>query len=159
MSEKLKDFVIITIEKIKYGIFFRLPIQQVTYNWDTYGEEGGDPIIPRFPHILLNLFSIKRARKHSLNMDACGFRFFEFASPIYFTRKYKSLICLSTNSILSIFSSGYEGYKNTVGGSCESEKTVIKYLENKKVRTIKLRNTKSYNYTYEQVIKELLYST
>ena len=158
MSEKLKDFVIITIEKIKYGIFFRLPIQKVEYHWETYGEDS-DPIIPKFPHILLNLFSIKKARKHSLNMDACGFSFFEFASPVYFSRKCKSLICLNAHSIISINSSGYEGYKNICGGACELEKTVIKYLENKKVCTIKLRNTKSYNYTYEYVIKELLYST
>jgi len=76
MSEKLKDFVIITIEKIKYGIFFRFPIQKVIYNWDSWGSEGGDPIIPKFPHVILNLFSLKKAKLHSLNTDACGFAFF-----------------------------------------------------------------------------------
>lgn len=144
------DNVFIENNGIQNGIFFRSPIQRVMYDWmNLYG-----PHWPNWFHWILNIFLFHKAKEHEKKENAAGFWFYEFALPIYFKRKFRSLEYVSQD--LCISSYGYEGYKEYCSGHCKVEKTkMIFTIGNEKIVKHFVRNNE-YHYTYKHVVQKFI---
>lgn len=150
----MEKFVVIGGDDTKIkGIFFRSPIQSVDYDW--YGDFHS-PMYPQGFNKILNLFRIKRAKKHAETENACGFRFLEWCSPIYFTRNVREMLTIPASSILKIHSKGYEPYKNGCAGACVEEVTTITYIVGTKVEKITIVSPERYNFAYRHVLAKMV---
>lgn len=150
----MEKFVVIGGEDTKIkGIFFRSPIQSVDYDW--YGDFSS-PMYPQGINKILNLFRIKRAKKHAESDNAAGFRFLEFCCPIYFKRTIREMITIPASAILKIHSKGYEPYKNNCSGACVEEVTTITYMVGKRVEKITIVSPERYNFAYRHVIAKMV---
>ena len=146
------DSAILTNEGPEKGIFFRSPIQFVYYDW--YSMDWGESKYPMGIHRILNIFRMKKARNHAKHDNAAGFKFYEFAWPIYFSRKFRSLEYISEK--IQISSYGYEGYKNHCSGYCEKETTTFKFKFGGLVKTLIKVNHKEYNFTYKSSVEKFI---
>ena len=159
------NYVITTTEGTEKGLFFRNPIQKVTF--DAYFDRSNfsawaylnkikNPI-RRFYEILIgNRQIIKNIDEWSKDYDWAGFTANILCFPIYFKREYRTLSASSTDTntnIQSIKSYGYESEFNFCAGDCALEKTIIKLKTRKK---LKFKKNEQYHFTYRQVIERIL---
>ena len=167
-TTKYKNFVIDTETGIERGLFFRKPIQKVTFDatfdvfydepslnaWK-YADDIKRPIRRLYEVILGNSSIINNIEKWKEDINWGGFSANILCCPIYFKREYRKLKALSVNedNIQSIVSYGYEGEYNDCAGNCVVEKTIIILKNGKRIKK-KIRG--SYKYTYERMVKEII---
>lgn len=160
------DYNIIEDEGVEKGIFFRNPIQKVTfetYDYDTrfsafeyLNNIRKNPIKRLYEIIIGNLNIIKNIEKWSEEYDWAGFTANILCFPIYFKRKYRVLEAISMNNnknIQSIRSYGYESEFCNVAGNCVKEVTCLTFKNKKQQKIIKKDR---YYYTYLHIIKDEL---
>lgn len=159
-----KNYVISTEEGTEKGIFFRCPLQNVSF--DGYVE---DPLfsmwkyleaiknpVRRFYEILIgNGEIVKNLAEWVEDYDFAGFSANIICFPIYFKRGYRKLHAISCDddNIKEITSYGYESEFETCSGYCAMEKTIIRLKNGKK---IKIKRGEQYHFTYEYIVKEIL---
>lgn len=159
-----KGYVISTEEGTEKGLFFRSPLQKVSF--DAYYDEPKmsawkylhDIKNPfrRFFEILIGNGNItKNIKEWSNDADWGGFTGNILCCPIYCKREYRRLNAVSSGSddIQEINSYGYEGEFEICNGHCNIEKTVIKMKNGKKIR---IKRGESYHFTYEHLVKEII---
>ena len=159
-----KGYVISTEEGTEKGIFFRNPLQEVSF--DAYYDEPKmsawkylhdikNPLRRVFEILIGNGDIVKNIKEWSNDEDWGGFTGNILRCPIYFKRDYRRLNAVSSGSddIQEINSYGYEGESEFCAGRCKMEKTVIKMKNRKKIR---LKRNESYHFTYEHLIKEII---
>lgn len=139
--------VFITSEGKEKGIFFRFPIQMVMYNWYDEGV-----YFPTWFNWILNIFRIGKAKEFMKLDNAAGFRFYEFASPIYFSRDYRTLEYLSSD--LKISSYGYGKYKDS--DSCLVEYTKMTFTINGEKIVKKTVSRGKYNFCYQHKVESFI---
>lgn len=159
-----KGYVISTEEGKEKGLFFRNPLQKVSF--DAYYD---DPILSAWKYIkdienpIRRLYEIligngnivRNIKEWSENCDWGGFNANIICFPIYFKREYRKLVAHSCESdnIQKIVSYGYESEFNMCAGECDMEKTVI-HLKNGK--NIRIKRKEQYHFTYEHIIKKII---
>lgn len=163
--ENHKSYVIETEEGEEKGIFFRSPIQKVSFDayHDTpmfspwkYKVSIQNPI-RRFYEILIgNGNIVKNINKWIEMCDFGGFDGNILTFPIYFKRKYRKLRAVSTcsdDNIYEIKSYGFESPYEICSGACDTEKTIVKLKNGKR---IKIKRHQYYNYTYSHIIERVI---
>jgi hypothetical protein len=162
------NHLITTEEGSKFGIFFRSPIQKVSYDayyadysktsaW-TYKSKIKNPIRRLYEIIIGNKSIVDHIEEWSQSIDWGGFTANKLMSPIYFKREYRYLKAESgdpNDLIQKIVSYGYEGPYNYCSGACHIERTKITLKNGKRVR---LKVKDRYKYTYVHIIEEMLSS-
>ena len=155
----------------KRGIFFRNPLQKIYFTMDydktlekrekffhcnKYLERINNPIIRFWERIKGNGNVVKNLHKWMEDCSFYGFSAKMIVSPIYFHRKFRSLLCVNVNdngNIKQIYSYGYEIGFEVAQGDCYKEITNVLLTNGKKV---KIKTRGSYHYTYEHIIEEIL---
>jgi len=160
-----KHFVINTEEGVERGVFFRNPIQKITFdiwaekrlfNANYYLRKVKNPFFRFFEKMKGYSYIINNIEKWSENDDWAGFLANILCFPVYFERRYRKLTAESTSedtNIQSIQSYGYESQYNTCNGNCILEKTIFKLKNNKK---IKIKTYENYNFTYRFKIQRII---
>ena len=151
------------------GIFFRSPIQKVSFDayyttgpavvsaW-TYLNKIKNPIRRLYEILIGNVEIVKNINEWANNMDWGGFTANKLMSPIYFRREYRYLESVSSNThdvIQKVVSYGYEGPYNMCSGACHIERTRITLRNGKKIR---LKKTEYYHYTYIHIVERMISS-
>lgn len=161
------DYTIYTEEGVEHGIFFRSPIQKISYDayYGTdkktsayiYQKAINNSRIRRIYETLIgNGNIVKNLGEWLDNLDFGGFNANKLCSPVYFSRKYRSLRAVSTDPATPftlIKSHGYESQYNICHGACHIERTVFKFRNGRKNKLIV---RKSYRFTYGHIITKLL---
>lgn len=162
-----KDYVIVTKKGKEKGLFFRSPIQKVSFD-AYYGEAGelsaytyADKIekssIRRFFETLIgNGRIVKNLNEWIKDYDFGGFDANKLCFPIYFSRQFRSLEAVSQNPetlIKKIVSYGYESEWEFVAGGCKKETTTITMKNGQKVSS---KTTERFDKTYEHIIEKIL---
>jgi len=161
-----KDFVIKNEEGIERGLYFRSPIQKISFGtWDedehnayTYLFKIKNPLF-KFKEILIGNRNIINNIEKWNEKDTgnwAGFNANILCFPVYFKRIYRKLEAISQSlntNIKSIYSYGYESQYNKCGGNCVIEKIIFKLKNNKK---IKINKTENFCYAYEFKIEEII---
>lgn len=159
-----KGYVISTEEGTEKGVFFRNPLQKVSFDahyddlilsaWK-YIKDIENPIRRLYEILIGNGNIVRNIKEWSKNCDWGGCNANILCFPIYFKREYRKLVAYSCESgnIQKIVSYGYESKFNMCAGKCDMEKTVI-HLKNRKPIRIKLKE--QYHFTYEHIIKEII---
>lgn len=166
-SKVYKHHSILTKSGEQKGIFFRSPIQKVEFDayyytddphisaW-IYMEKIKNPI-RRFYEILIgNKKIVDHIEEWSKLIEWGGFEANVLMSPIYFTRIFRSLECVSrikNDTIRKVVSYGYEAPYNYCSGACYIEKTKIILGDGKRIR---IKRKKSYNYTYSHIVERMI---
>lgn len=170
--EEYKDYIIATQEGVQKGIFFRSPLQRVSF--DAYGDvpdvisawkylrDIKNPI-RRFYEILIgNREIVSTIHQMAERCDWGGFDANILCSPIYFKREYRKLSaysCIDSN-IKRIESYGYEGIYNICAGECKVERTKVYIVKRfaffSNTRIIRLKKFNQYYYTYAHIAKEVI---
>lgn len=163
----INNYTIYTEEGVEHGIFFRSPIQKVSYD-AYYGNDKktsayiyqkaiNNSRIRRIYEILIgNGNIVKNLGEWLDNLDFGGFNANKLCSPIYFSRKYRSLRVVFSNPdtlFTLIKSHGYESQYNICNGACHIERTVFKFRNGSKN---KLTVKEHYRFTYNHIITKLL---
>ena len=160
-----KHFVINTEEGVERGVFFRNPIQKITFdiwaekrlfNANYYLRKVKNPFFRFFEKMKGNSNIINNIEKWSENDEWTGFLANILCFPIYFERGYRKLTAKSASNdtnIQSIKSYGYESPYNTCNGNCVVEKTVIILKNGKKIKT---ETPGNYNFTYRFKVKKII---
>lgn len=168
-----KGYIIATQEGVQKGIFFRSPLQRVSF--DAYGENVPDKIsawkylnaiknpIRRFYEILIGNRKIVSTIDQMANRcDWGGFNANILCSPIYFKREFRRLSaysCIDSN-IKRIESYGYEGIYNICAGDCKVERTKIyiarRFATFSNTRIVRIKRFNTYYYTYKHIAKEII---
>lgn len=159
-----KGYVISTEEGKERGLFFRSPLQKVSFDayYDTpvlsawkYLNDIKSPIRRLYEILIGNGNIVRNIKKWSENCDWDGFNGNILCCPIYFKREYRKLIAYSCgdDNIQKIVSYGYESEFNMCSGECDVEKTVIR-LKNGK--TMRIKRTEQYHFTYEHIVKKII---
>lgn len=159
-----KGYVISIENGTKKGLLFRNPLQEV--NFDAYYDEPKvsawkylydikNPFRRFFEILIGNKNIVKNIKKWSNDVNWGGFTGNILCCPIYFQRDYRRLNAVSNGSdnIQKINSYGYESEFETVAGHCDMEKTIITMKNGKR---IKIKRRKSYHFTYEYLVKEII---
>lgn len=159
-----KGYVISTEEGTEKGLFFRKPLQKVSF--DAYYDEPKmsawkylhdikNPFRRFFEILIGNGNIIKNIKEWSNDADWGGFTGNILCCPIYYEREYRRLNAVSSGdyNIQEINSYGYEGEFEICAGHCDMEKTVIKMKNGKK---IKIKRGESYHFTYEHLVKNII---
>ena len=159
-----KGYVISTEKGAEKGLFFRNPLQKVSF--DAYNDEPKmsawkylhdikNPFKKVFEFLIGNGNIVKNIKEWSNDADWGGFTGNILCCPIYFKREYRRLNAVSSGSddIQEINSYGYAGENEICAGYCKTEKTVIKMKNGKKIR---IKRDESYHFTYEHLIKEII---
>ena len=159
-----KGYVISTEEGTEKGLFFRNPLQKVSFD-AYYGESKmsawkylhdiNNPFRRVFEILIGNGNIVKNIKEWSNDVDWGGFTGNILCCPIYFKREYRRLNAVSSGSddIQEINSYGYEGEFEICAGHCKTEKTVIRMKNGKKIR---IKRGESYHFTYEHLVKEII---
>lgn len=159
------SYVITTNEGTEKGLFFRSPIQKVTFDayydrprfsaWK-YLDQIKNPIKRIYEYLLGNRRIVKNINKWPEDWNWGGFNANILCSPIYFKREYRTLSVSSTDpntNIQSIESYGYESEFNFCAGDCKLEKTIITLKTGKR---LKFKKTEQYHFTYKHIIERIL---
>jgi len=158
------DPIIITQEGVQRGIFFESPIQkrylETVYfsvidskylSAEEYNDKLNESKLYRmFHYILGNGKIIKNIHEWIEKDNFAGVTINVITFPIRFSRKYRRLIAIDEEKNIKISSFGYEGKFENVGGGCKKEITKIKVKGHKRIKN---KETGSYKYTYEHIIK------
>ena len=162
------NHVITTEEGTQFGIFFRNPIQKVSFDayygdmekisaWK-YKEKIKNPIRRLYEIIIGNKNIVDNIEEWSQRMDWGGFNANVLMSPIYFSREYRRLKSVSSSPddvIQKVVSYGYEGPYNYCSGACHIERTRITL---KNGRRIRLKKKDQYKYTYIHIVEKMITS-
>lgn len=162
------NHVITSEEGIQRGIFFRNPIQKVSFDayydvqpavsaW-VYKEKIKNPIRRLYEILIGNGNIVRNIEEWAMSCDWAGFNANKLMSPIYFKREYRKLTSISSSSddvIQKVVSYGYEGPYNYCSGACHIERTRITL---KNGRRIRLKNKDKYYYTYIHIIENIITS-
>lgn len=152
----------ITLKKgIEFGIFFRNPIQRVDYDINIMCDEKNyslsawnyinkikNPIRKLYEILIGNGKIITNIKDWSQDDDWIGFTANKLCFPIYFKRRYRKLLAISTDktrNVQIIESYGYESEFNIIDGECYIEKTIVTLKSKRKHKIIK---HDKYYYTY-----------
>lgn len=160
-----KDYTIITEEGTQKGIFFRNPLQKVSF--DAYYDEPKlsawkylhdikNPIRRMYEILIGNRNIVKNIQKWSENYDWGGFTGNILCFPIYFHREYCKLTAVSCSkdaNIQEIHSYGYESEFESCAGGCDVEKTKVKLRNGKRIRIVRKGN---YYFTYAHIAKKVI---
>ena len=159
-----KGYVISTEEGTEKGLFFRSPLQEVSFDayynepkmsaWN-YLHDINNPFRRVFEILIGNGNIVKNIKEWSNDADWGGFTGNILCCPIYFKRIYRRLNTVSSGSddIQEINSYGYEGEFEICAGHCKKEKTII---EMKNGRKIRIKRGEAYHFTYEHIVKEII---
>lgn len=160
------NHVITTEEGTQFGIFFRNPIQNISFDayygdmekvsaWK-YMEKIRNPIRRLYEILIGNKNIVDHIEKWAQNMDWGGFNANVLMSPIYFSREYRRLKAVSSSAndvIQKMVSYGYEGPYNYCSGACHIERTRITLKNGKRIR---LKMKDYFHYTYEHIVEGML---
>ena len=162
------NHVITTEEGIQFGIFFRNPIQKISFdayycNYDkisawAYKNKIKNPIRRLYEIIIGNKDIVDHIEEWSQNIDWGGFKANVLMSPVYFSRVYRKLKSVSSNPddvIQKVVSYGYEGPYNICSGACHIERTRITLKNGKRIR---LKMKDYFHYTYSHIVEKMLSS-
>lgn len=159
-----KEYVITTEEGTEKGLFFRSPLQKVTFDgyydnpkfsaWK-YLKDIQNPIRRMYEILIGNGNIVKHIKEWSEDIDWCGFNGNILCLPIYFKRKYRKLRAISNgdNNIQEIISYGFESPFEICAGACAIENTTVLLKNGKR---IKMRRKKYYHFTYSHIVKEVI---
>lgn len=159
-----KEYLIYSEEGEKRGLFFRNPLQKVSFDaysedpmfsaWK-YEEDIKNPIRRLYEILIGNGKIVKNIDEWSENLDFAGFTAKILCCPIYFKRKYRKLVAYScgNGNIQKIVSYGFESEFNECGGDCDIEKTYILLKNGKHIR---IKRKEQYHYTYVHIVKEII---
>lgn len=163
------NHVITAEEGTQFGIFFRSPIQKISFEayyndimekisaW-RYKEKIKNPIRRLYEILIGNKNIVDHIEEWAQSMDWGGFDANVIMSPIYFSREYRRLKAVSSSPddvIQKVVSYGYEGPYNYCSGSCHIERTRI-YLRNG--QRIRLKMKDYYHYTYTHIVEKMISS-
>lgn len=162
------NHLITTEEGIQFGIFFRNPIQKISFDayycdypkvsaWN-YKNKLKNPLRRLYEIIIGNKNIVDNIDEWSQDISWGGFNANVLMSPIYFSRTYRKLKCVSSNSndvIQKAVSYGYEGPYNYCSGACHIERTRITLKNGKRIR-LKLKD--HFHYTYTHIIEKMISS-
>ena len=159
-----KGYVISTEESVERGIFFRNPIQKVDFDAyyctskfsaSEFAKKIKNPIRKIYEILIGNGNTVKFIDDWLKDIDFGGFRGNILTCPIYFKRDYRKLIAQSCNNeaIKKIESYGYTSEYSICSGECLVERTKF-HLKNGK--TLHIRKTGSYYYTYAHIVKDII---
>jgi hypothetical protein len=163
--ESYKTYVIYTEEGIEKGIFFRNPLQRVSFDINIENKKQSvwkyikdiQNSFRKFYEILLgNKAILDNLDEWSADDDWCGFKANILCFPIYFKRSYRKLSARSQSNddnIKLIESYGYESEFNICLGNCEKEITKIKLKDGS---ITKINQNEHFKYTYLHIIKEII---
>lgn len=160
-----KSYVIHTENGTEHGVFFRGPIQKVSYDayydarktqnaWD-YSAKLKNPIRKILEILLGNKHIVDNIAKWEEEMDWAGFTANKLCVPVYFKRDYRTLTAHAQDpslNIQTVKSHGYESQYELCSGGCVVEKTIIKTKAGKSIR-VKIHE--KYQYTYEHLFREM----
>ena len=160
------NHLITTEEGVQFGIFFRNPIQKISFDayycdfkktsaWE-YKNRLKNPIHRLYEIIIGNKNIIDNIEEWSQNMDWGGFDANIIMSPVYFSRVYRKLKSVSSSPndvIQKVVSYGYEGPYNYCSGACHIERTRI-ILKNEK--RIRLKVKDYFKYTYKHIVERMI---
>jgi hypothetical protein len=159
---------IISEEGKEYGLFFRSPIQKVMASYDPYYMGEGDVnafeikakydtnrLYRFWQNLLGNKHAFKMFGHEADDIDVIGRKIKVLTSPIYLSRPYRRTKAIGSGSCAfkKVVSYGFEGYKNNVSGSCDTEKTRIVFKDGTRTTVVKHND---YYYTYKHVIEDEL---
>lgn len=161
-------YAITAEEGTQKGIFFRNPVQKVSYDayycnhpatsaW-TYLKKIKNPIRRLYEILIGNGNIVKSIDQWAQNDNWAGFRANKLMSPVYFVREYRKLRAKSTresDTIQKVYSYGYEGPYNDCCGACHIERTCIVLRDGSKIR---MKKKDYYHYTYIHIIEAMLAS-
>lgn len=163
-----KGYVIMSEQGERRGIFFRKPLQKVSFGagyleycrfsaYDYADKIKYNPLRRLYERLIGNGWIVKNIH-FWLNQDELDFNGFEgniLCSPIYFKREYRKLTAYSCadNNIGQIRSRGYENEFDECAGNCEVEKTKIILKSGK---SYKFKRTDEFHFTYEHIIKRII---
>ena len=157
-------------EGIETGLFFRKPIQRVQITTDSYGNESRsgyhhsvyiymkrckNPIRKLYEYILGNKESIRQIILNQDDISFYGVKVNVLCSPIYFSRRFRSLKAISENPrslVFGVESKGYESNFNLVSGACVVEKSTIDYADGHAEKQV---SKGKYDLTYPYSVKEM----
>ncbi|WP_286077437.1 hypothetical protein [Thomasclavelia cocleata] len=166
--EKVGNYMVLTEEYDKHGLFFQFPIKKVNHdadNWDydkpitfsayDFAKRCEKSKVYRFLQIILgNKTQVENIKSWLEEMDFGGCTLNTLVSPIIFKRRFRELTAtaIEQNSpIKKIHSIGYEAQLNDCNGACEKEITTITGLSTKRL-TYKER----FHYTYKHIVESEL---
>ena len=164
----LEKFVVTTENGIEKGLFFRNPIQKVTFS--TWGDDEDDvnlsawkylndiknPARRFFEKIIGNTNVVNNIEKWKENDNWAGFDAKILCFPLYFSRIYRELTAISTDkneNISKFHSFGFESEFCSCSGSCDKETTVIVLSNGKKIKKTMFDN---FHYTYLHLFQEMI---
>lgn len=166
-----KNFMVSTESYTQTGVFFRFPIQKVSFDgyyggskFDCYKylESLKNPVRRVFEILIGNKRVVEHGNEWADEDGFAGFSANILCSPVYFKRECRKLEAVRVScdgslspSIESIKSWGYEGEFNGVSGRCELEKTVVTLNNGKK---FKFKKTDQYHFTYYHIVQKVLNS-
>jgi len=168
-DNKKNNIVIYTNEIKKRGIFFRSPIQKVSFHEDFddtypfevyhYIDSYKKSVFRRFYERLIgNGKIIKNGEKWSKEENFYGFSANILVFPIYFWRKERILEAVSYDDTLikKVKSHGYESRYNDCSGACTIEKTTV-YLKDglRKGKKIHICKKGEYHFTYSHITEKI----
>lgn len=162
------NHVISTEEGTEFGVFFRSPIQKVSYdayycNVDAtnawlYKDKLKNPVRRLYEILIGNGNIVKNIEEWSKSLDWGGFTANKLMLPIYFKREYRYLKSVSSSThdvIQRVVSYGYEGPYNMCSGACHIERTRITLRNGKKVR---VKRKDAYYYTFRHIVERMISS-